>query len=391
MRKQQATHQFLPNTVNCLFLLLLGCLCCCGWASAFASVPNHQRTFQQPPNAHHACDSSSLLQRHATTSSTENETEAMSFVVTQVELEKLEELAQGEPATKTSMQLNGYNNHIVAPSPPLNTQPAQSARQDVSRKLKLTAAFAFWAGVADVFCYRRHGCYANMMTGNTIQAAHALASGNLQHGLFYGSLLLTYVAGFGTFRFLKESKTSQQSAGDQAPSRHISQAAGLAWALFAFYEYLCWSSNAASSRRIAQFLAVPVLGFASAMVNAASVELTGGSIVNMMTGNYGKAASFASDWIRTRFLPKDSSSSPSADSRAAAQTASAVIGPFLAGVTLTSACLTHSLIPAPLSVITQAPYLLIGSVYAALMTLPKGASLSSYLRTRFGRGKMQSA
>jgi hypothetical protein len=40
--------------------------------------------------------------------------------------------------------------------------------------------YAFLAGCTDVICFRRYGCYANMMTGNCI--SFASAAGGLRPG-----------------------------------------------------------------------------------------------------------------------------------------------------------------------------------------------------------------
>ena len=79
------------------------------------------------------------------------------------------------------------------------------------RRPTMNKSLAFLAGVCDVICYRRHGCYANMLTGNTIQAANALSTLRLADMGFFLSILGSYMIGFGAYRAVDRSVQEHNS------------------------------------------------------------------------------------------------------------------------------------------------------------------------------------
>ena len=56
---------------------------------------------------------------------------------------------------------------------------------------------AFGAGIADVLTWQRFGAYANMMTGNTVGFAVALAAGNWLEMAFVSAVIASYMLGIG--------------------------------------------------------------------------------------------------------------------------------------------------------------------------------------------------
>ena len=70
----------------------------------------------------------------------------------------------------------------------------------VSSKTIFITSMAFITGCVDTVCYRRYKCYVNMMTGNTIQFATALAESRWSDAVFHVSLICNYIVGVGIVR-----------------------------------------------------------------------------------------------------------------------------------------------------------------------------------------------
>lgn len=146
----------------------------------------------------------------------------------------------------------------------------ESALQE--RKNVLTAALAFLAGWGDVVCFRRYGCYAIMMTGNTLAAASAAAMLRWADFTFYVSLLLSYVAGAALIRLVNVKSEASSTASTVLPM-----------AIFCFFSIaevlgFCFGSS--------RWRALP-LAVGSGLVNAISAEETG-TITPWMTGHLQK-------------------------------------------------------------------------------------------------------
>jgi len=76
----------------------------------------------------------------------------------------------------------------------------------LGRKALFASGLAFLSGVADVATYTSAGCYASMMTGNTISLVSALASLRVGDSLFFFSMVANYVLGVAAFRLLGARK-----------------------------------------------------------------------------------------------------------------------------------------------------------------------------------------
>ena len=205
------------------------------------------------------------------------------------------------------------------------------------RRPTMNKSLAFLAGVCDVICYRRHGCYANMLTGNTIQAANALSTLRLADMGFFLSILGSYMIGFGAYRAVDRSvqehnsNTPEGSGGSMRRKRLVTPAvlAPVIITLFALYDMLAVKS-------IAGRWAMPILVFGSAMINSAGLESTG-AVCNMMTGNFGKTANYITDLTLHKFL---GGPEPSPDLRKGALRSGKIIFSFFSGVALTGAVIT---------------------------------------------------
>jgi uncharacterized membrane protein YoaK (UPF0700 family) len=82
----------------------------------------------------------------------------------------------------------------------------------LGRKLVYANGLAFLTGVADVATHCTAGCYASMMTGNTINLISALATNRLTDGLFFLGMVTHYVAGTIGFRLLSARRSPSTDA-----------------------------------------------------------------------------------------------------------------------------------------------------------------------------------
>lgn len=237
-----------------------------------------------------------------------------------------------------------------------------------TRRPTMIKSLAFLAGISDVICHRRHGCFANMMTGNTIQAANALSTLRWADMAFHLCLLGSYMVGFGIYRAV--DWTSQQHYERQrGKKRRMTPeiVAPIVFTIFAMYDALACTT----SRR----WTVPVLVAGSAMVNAAGLESTG-SVTNMMTGNLQKISNYVADCTLHRLLggPK-----ASAELKKGASTSARIAASFFGGIVMTSAAMKRGgtilskslgLEASVLSGIAQLPHFtIIGASYALLLIL----------------------
>lgn len=84
--------------------------------------------------------------------------------------------------------------------------PFRYSDRELERKLRFANGLAFLSGVADVATYSTAGCYASMMTGNTINFMSAVAANRLSDSLFFLAMVVNYVAGISGFRLLSLRK-----------------------------------------------------------------------------------------------------------------------------------------------------------------------------------------
>ena len=249
------------------------------------------------------------------------------------------------------------------------------------RRPTMNKSLAFLAGVCDVICYRRHGCYANMLTGNTIQAANALSTLRLADMAFFLSILGSYMVGFGAYRAVDRSVQEHNSnvvevngnadrAENPRRKRLVTPAvvAPVIMSLFTLYDMLVIKTGAGR-------WTVPILVVGSAMINSAGLESTG-AVCNMMTGNFGKTANFLTDCTLHKFL---GGPEPSADLKKGARKSGKIIGSFFAGVALTGAMIAGGEqllaripfvgIDAALTIASLPHFTMLGAAYATLLLL----------------------
>lgn len=165
-----------------------------------------------------------------------------------------------------------------------------SPSKGYSNKTIFVMSMAFLTGCVDTVCYRRYKCYVNMMTGNIIRFATAMAESRWMDAMFHISLVASYVVGAGVFRAIdlhlrdekKETKESHHLLVVVAP---------LIVTLFALADVV---AHFVVNERIH----APLLSFGFGIMNAASADATGGTIVYAMTGHITRSGrSLADYWL----------------------------------------------------------------------------------------------
>ena len=92
-----------------------------------------------------------------------------------------------------------------AAAPAAPPAPVAAAGNKVQKRL--IALLSFNAGVADVVLFKKHGCFATMMTGNLIKGTCALVDAKLADARFFGCMILSYLAGCSGQRILDQRAT----------------------------------------------------------------------------------------------------------------------------------------------------------------------------------------
>jgi uncharacterized membrane protein YoaK (UPF0700 family) len=85
----------------------------------------------------------------------------------------------------------------------------------------LAYCLALVAGWLDVICIKQYRCFANMMSGNTVKMAEALASSGGADAILLAAVVLAYCAGHALFTYSdrKMAHTSYDAAGLAATAR----------------------------------------------------------------------------------------------------------------------------------------------------------------------------
>ena len=218
--------------------------------------------------------------------------------------------------------------------------PAIQAPTCVS-KGALPFCLAFVAGWYDVICFKQYKCYANMMTGNTLNLC--MNVGNRQNAndvALIAAAILHFTGGFTFFKFLNTKMKSRGSCAAVAP---------LIFGLFSLAD-VC-RRKYPKSRWHMLFLAI-----AGGIINSISAERAG-MVSNMMTGHYQKVSSDCADWL-ARGLSKEQ--------RASASVSVRLVATFCSGVSLGMAAwnINH-----PYAVLSRRRFAIIGAIYAALLVL----------------------
>ena len=150
-------------------------------------------------------------------------------------------------------------------------------------------------GISEAICFRRFGCFPNMMTGNTVRSMSFLADLEYEKALFHAALIVSYVAGGGLFSILdanagtrsNNNKTNSKLPKDSKSTLPL--VAGIGLALFCGSDLL--------NQRMANARAgLPILALGYGMINAATLNVVG-AVTNAITGHWTKVGLGVGDYL----------------------------------------------------------------------------------------------
>jgi len=256
----------------------------------------------------------------------------------------------------------------------------------------LIKSTAFLAGIADVCCFSRHNCYANMMTGNTIKCAMSASRLCLADTAFFAILILSYLIGFGAYRIADQTVTIGRftsapnistakgnidevvsiDAEKSRPPTTPAVIAPVVFGIFALYDML-WGSHflSPSNKR----WLVPILAVGSGMINSASAESTG-VVTGMMSGNLQRMANYVADMMLHRIFNgsnnKNNSSyypKPSKDRLKGFRTSAKILTSFIFGIVVASVGMRQNANLEALVTYGLGGFTTLGGAYAVLLFL----------------------
>ena len=147
-------------------------------------------------------------------------------------------------------------------------------------------------GISEAICFRRFGCFPNMMTGNTVRSMSFLADLEFEKALFHVALVVSYVTGGGLFSILDakvstSNKTNNKLQKDSKSTLRL--VAGIGLTLFCGSDLL--------NQRMANARAgLPILALGYGMINAATLNAVG-AVTNAITGHWTKVGLGVGDYL----------------------------------------------------------------------------------------------
>jgi len=195
----------------------------------------------------------------------------------------------------------------------------RDAKQQRARHM-FVALLAILSGITDAIFCKRFGFYANMMTGNTIRLATALAECRLRDSWFFAALILSYTGGVTLAGILEQVILQATKSGRAAPWQEeekeqnqeqqqqvtLRQAQSstlyiVAIAALFFLSAPDWMtpvlrfSDLWDPRPSPWAFSCLAVGFG--LVNAATMNILQGTVTNAATGHYTKLGRAAADAI----------------------------------------------------------------------------------------------
>jgi uncharacterized membrane protein YoaK (UPF0700 family) len=159
----------------------------------------------------------------------------------------------------------------------------------LSNKSIFCMSIAFITGCVDTVSYHRYKCYVNMMTGNVVRFATSVAESQWADALFHISLITSYVVGVGLFRII-EWNMRDIKATDESNHELLVVVAPLIVTLFILADVV--AHFVANERKHA-----PILSLGFGIINAASGDATGGTILYAMTGHINRMGRTLVDYL----------------------------------------------------------------------------------------------
>lgn len=204
-----------------------------------------------------------------------------------------------EPATFPSVVVSDDNKQVVyleekhgeeplsVPVPDESTTKqgvAKNSLKDLQerRKTRFAIYLAVVAGAMDVVCFQKFGCFAHLMTGNTVKCLTAATEMQWVEMLFYATMVASYTAGAASFRMvdiLNEKRGGKR--GKEYEGSTLRVLGGILLPVFAFSEGLV---------QILRWPAVSVAflwSFGNGIVNASAMNAMG-VVTNAVTGHWNR-------------------------------------------------------------------------------------------------------
>jgi uncharacterized membrane protein YoaK (UPF0700 family) len=303
-------------------------------------------------------------------------------------LPRLREFVQGDDATASREEQAeteaGTPTIQVFPSqkPPANVTSAIDVLTTKSSKLKSMSMsmdakknlFIFslvtLTGISEAICFRRFGCFPNMMTGNTIRSLTFLADLEFEKALFHAALIFSYVIGGGLFQIINvllvtsNNKTNNNSNNKQLLPKDVKSTlplvAGVGLTLFCGSDLL--NKLMANARA-----GLPILALGYGMINAATLNVVG-AVTNAITGHWTKVGLGVGDYIVDHTKARGGSSSSSSSKGSFPTTSTGCVAAFSLSVVVTG-LLFNRIVARPALLARMPPFgTSFGVLYAILLT-----------------------
>jgi uncharacterized membrane protein YoaK (UPF0700 family) len=198
-------------------------------------------------------------------------------------------LAQPETVSNVSIAAETTSTVEEAEESAIYSLPKKKKDVSLQQKHLFIMSLASLSGVIEGICFRKYGCFPNMMTGNTVRCMSFLADNHPGQALFYAGLIMSYTAGGALFEavdwYQKKKSPNQLSSNENQKSKSstLEQIARIGLGIFCFSDL--------TAKRMAPFdraVLIPMaIGYG--MINAAGMDaLEGGVVTNAITGHYTK-------------------------------------------------------------------------------------------------------
>eukprot|EP00977_Amphora_coffeiformis_P029922 scaffold43532_cov191-Amphora_coffeaeformis.AAC.4 len=180
---------------------------------------------------------------------------------------------------------------------PLPVQPdAEQEFQRLQERRKTTFAVSLAAvsGVLDVVCVRKFGCFAHLMTGNTVKCLTAATELKWKEASFYAAMVASYVLGAAGYRLVDTLHTKrQQDRKGVAATKNVSTIYHLSFILlpvFAISDVLVrllhWPASTVAM----------LWAFGGGVVNASTMNVLG-IVTNAVTGHWNRLGISLIDYL----------------------------------------------------------------------------------------------
>lgn len=156
------------------------------------------------------------------------------------------------------------------------------------RKARFAVSLAAISGALDVICFRRFGCFAHMMTGNTVRCLTAITELRWKEAMFFVALVSMYTAGSAGFRMIDIWNTRRRENGKSMSTFSI--LSSILLPVFIMSEALVHMFQLPTAMVAAMW------SFGFGMVNASTHDATA-AVTNAVTGHWIKFGLAAADGI----------------------------------------------------------------------------------------------